>query len=254
MPSPLQSRNDHHFLMNPPIQFGTGTEPSSVIHYRGLTSANEETLSQEDQEINVELNESSDEYFDEIADVGVNGREELGTVFDESPQELLAIASNYPHSNVGQDTIRIRQQEKGENGQNRRDVIEVLQRRGYDISQIQTAMDKIWSEIPYSNLTPEAVHREIQTLQQEPSGKEVTTNVVMVGDGLNNEDMKKLKFENQYLRERSICKVCRIYDICIAFFPCGHQICCTDCFRNTNDKCDICQNPIDYGLAVQTDV
>ncbi|CAG2242643.1 BIRC2_3 [Mytilus edulis] len=46
--------------------------------------------------------------------------------------------------------------------------------------------------------------------------------------------------ENRQLQEQRQCKVCKEFDSTVAFLPCGHIVCCTDCAPAMR-KCPVCK-------------
>lgn len=42
-------------------------------------------------------------------------------------------------------------------------------------------------------------------------------------------EMKKMKKENEILKQQTICSKCKKNEVCIVFLPCGHLITCEGC-------------------------
>lgn len=57
---------------------------------------------------------------------------------------------------------------------------------------------------------------------------------------LNLDDAELLVEENRQLRDQRLCKICLELDASIAFLPCGHLVCCSDCAPAMR-KCPICR-------------
>ncbi|XP_076084057.1 putative inhibitor of apoptosis [Mytilus galloprovincialis] len=55
-----------------------------------------------------------------------------------------------------------------------------------------------------------------------------------------NSDTHLVLEENRQLQEQRQCKVCREFDSTVAFLPCGHIVCCTDCAPAMR-KCPVCK-------------
>ena len=53
-------------------------------------------------------------------------------------------------------------------------------------------------------------------------------------------DTESIIEENRQLKEQRLCKVCLDFEATIAFLPCGHIVCCTDCAPAMR-KCPICR-------------
>ncbi|XP_052096729.1 baculoviral IAP repeat-containing protein 3-like isoform X2 [Mytilus californianus] len=58
--------------------------------------------------------------------------------------------------------------------------------------------------------------------------------------GVSFDDTHLIFEENRQLQEQRQCKVCKEFDSTIAFLPCGHIVCCTDCAPAMR-KCPICK-------------
>ena len=43
------------------------------------------------------------------------------------------------------------------------------------------------------------------------------------------EEQRRLKEENDQLKQQSLCTKCKTNDVCIVFLPCGHLITCETC-------------------------
>ncbi|VDI24713.1 baculoviral IAP repeat-containing protein 7/8, partial [Mytilus galloprovincialis] len=56
----------------------------------------------------------------------------------------------------------------------------------------------------------------------------------------NLDDAELLVEENRQLRDQRLCKICLELDASIAFLPCGHLVCCSDCAPAMR-KCPICR-------------
>eukprot|EP00105_Crassostrea_gigas_P019079 XP_011437418.1 PREDICTED: putative inhibitor of apoptosis [Crassostrea gigas] len=54
------------------------------------------------------------------------------------------------------------------------------------------------------------------------------------------DDMTSLKQMNTDLRNQTLCKICVVKTVSIAFLPCGHLVCCEDC-ATAMRKCPICR-------------
>lgn len=52
--------------------------------------------------------------------------------------------------------------------------------------------------------------------------------------------MTSLKQMNTDLRNQTLCKICVVKTVSIAFLPCGHLVCCEDC-ATAMRKCPICR-------------
>ncbi|XP_052097287.1 baculoviral IAP repeat-containing protein 7-like, partial [Mytilus californianus] len=58
--------------------------------------------------------------------------------------------------------------------------------------------------------------------------------------GASFDDTHLILEENRQLQEQRQCKVCKEFDSTVAFLPCGHIICCTDCAPAMR-KCPVCK-------------
>ncbi|VDI33746.1 baculoviral IAP repeat-containing protein 7/8, partial [Mytilus galloprovincialis] len=58
--------------------------------------------------------------------------------------------------------------------------------------------------------------------------------------GASFDDTDLILEENRQLQEQRQCKVCREFDSTVAFLPCGHIVCCTDCAPAMR-KCPVCK-------------
>ncbi|WAR07716.1 BIR7A-like protein [Mya arenaria] len=58
-----------------------------------------------------------------------------------------------------------------------------------------------------------------------------------------NEVAKRLKYENEQLKQQMMCKVCMDKDACVVFLPCGHLVACVEC-ASVLRKCAICRKVI----------
>ncbi|KAJ8315631.1 hypothetical protein KUTeg_007781 [Tegillarca granosa] len=62
-------------------------------------------------------------------------------------------------------------------------------------------------------------------------------------------DVKSLKKENEDMRERSNCKICREAEVNVVFVPCGHLVCCLSCSHSLR-KCPICRKTITRSVKI----
>lgn len=62
-------------------------------------------------------------------------------------------------------------------------------------------------------------------------------------------DVKSLKRENEDMRERSSCKICRDAEVNVVFIPCGHLVCCLSCSHSIQ-KCPICRQEIRRSVKI----
>ena len=53
-------------------------------------------------------------------------------------------------------------------------------------------------------------------------------------------DTEQLVEENRQLKDQRLCKICLDFDATVAFLPCGHLVCCSDCAPAMR-KCPICR-------------
>lgn len=58
--------------------------------------------------------------------------------------------------------------------------------------------------------------------------------------GASFDDTHLILEENRQLQEQRQCKVCKEFDSTVAFLPCGHIVCCTDCAPAMR-KCPVCK-------------
>ncbi|GFR79750.1 baculoviral IAP repeat-containing protein 3-like [Elysia marginata] len=56
-------------------------------------------------------------------------------------------------------------------------------------------------------------------------------------------DSMRLMEENRQLKEQRQCKICMDEEVCVAFLPCGHLVCCATCAPALN-ACPICRAKI----------
>ena len=56
-------------------------------------------------------------------------------------------------------------------------------------------------------------------------------------------DAKFLIEENRQLKDQQLCKICLDFNASIAFLPCGHLVCCSDCAPAMR-KCPICRGHV----------
>ena len=62
---------------------------------------------------------------------------------------------------------------------------------------------------------------------------------------INKVKIEKIDKENNFLKKKTQCVVCRENDRSILFFPCKHCICCEECSNNLfNNKCPTCRTEI----------
>ncbi|XP_063406295.1 baculoviral IAP repeat-containing protein 3-like [Mytilus trossulus] len=73
---------------------------------------------------------------------------------------------------------------------------------------------------------------EVLNVQETSTGKGI--------GGASFDDTHLILEENRQLQEQSQCKVCREFDSTVAFLPCGHIVCCTDCAPAMR-KCPVCK-------------
>ncbi|XP_060081719.1 uncharacterized protein LOC132561020 [Ylistrum balloti] len=195
-----------------------------------------------------------DERLDEVLETGVDRGEEIGTVGCGQLAVIQSVSGYYDEEQL----VDIHSQENSEGGSglfgNNQVVIIELQRRGHDITLIQRVMDGILSERPNLRLTPEYVEREIQRLRGGIHDQDESRNIVKTGTVSKEQDMKELRLENQNLKERLTCKICKENESCKAYIPCGHLISCSGCFKNNRGTCAICKRHIDRVVNVVDDV
>ncbi|XP_033740646.1 titin homolog isoform X2 [Pecten maximus] len=66
------------------------------------------------------------------------------------------------------------------------------------------------------------------------------------------EILNSMKKENQEMKDQLKCKVCRAKHADIAFIPCGHLVCCSDCSQNTV-QCMLCKGKIETRVPITDD-
>ncbi|XP_005109671.1 putative inhibitor of apoptosis [Aplysia californica] len=62
-------------------------------------------------------------------------------------------------------------------------------------------------------------------------------------DSSNAQESLRLMEENRLLKEQKQCKICMDEEVCMAFLPCGHLVCCATC-APALDSCPICRGKI----------
>lgn len=189
MPSPIDPRSmDLYATPHTASPKECRNEQGTVVHMRHLAAGEETRLPRNSVNtpngisVNIARDgmegledrtaaSDDDNIIDDIASVGVEGREELGTV----PDEL----SQYQSSNNVEGLVTLNQNEDEDNETKQNVIVEMIM-RGYNPIRVQSAVDAILSNDPNATLTPVAVEHNLQERSLSQEGSE---NVVMVGAG-----------------------------------------------------------------------
>jgi hypothetical protein len=120
---------------------------------------------------------------------------------------------------------------------------------------VEKAIKKRLAENGEDFSSAEALLEAIFNLEQSGGGKNVAdTGMKELKDrdlsspnslsgSSDNPDSLRLAEENRQLKEQRQCKICMDEEVCVAFIPCGHLVCCSTCAPALN-QCPICRAKI----------
>uniref|UniRef100_A0A0B7A2L3 RING-type domain-containing protein n=1 Tax=Arion vulgaris TaxID=1028688 RepID=A0A0B7A2L3_9EUPU len=91
---------------------------------------------------------------------------------------------------------------------------------GEDFSSAEALLEAVFS-LDQSRTS----ENEPDVAMQELRDEDLSSATALSG-GSENPDSLRLAEENRVLKEQRQCKICMDEEVCVAFIPCGHLVCC----------------------------
>ncbi|XP_052096728.1 inhibitor of apoptosis protein-like isoform X1 [Mytilus californianus] len=129
---------------------------------------------------------------------------------------------------------------------NQQDILQTVVEMGFSGHQVVDAVNEIirlnsgegGTDVSATDIMNVLLKEDHQRTRQVSNVPETRT-AEGIG-GVSFDDTHLIFEENRQLQEQRQCKVCKEFDSTIAFLPCGHIVCCTDCAPAMR-KCPICK-------------
>ncbi|GFN99272.1 baculoviral iap repeat-containing protein 7-like [Plakobranchus ocellatus] len=117
-----------------------------------------------------------------------------------------------------------------------------LSENGEDFTSAEALLEAVFS-LDFSTASVEGEDDEAGELQDSAMISESGAVGSSNSGASSSADSMRLMEENRQLKEQRQCKICMDEEVCVAFLPCGHLVCCATCAPALN-ACPICRAKI----------